>query len=118
MAALGLAAYAPLEFRAPAAAFVGRRRELDELAEALARSGREQAARLVCVVGPPGIGKSRLANEAVAAMADGATVVTGHCLSYGEGIAYGPLADIVRRLTATTRSAASRASSPPRSRRG
>ena len=28
---LGLAAYAPLEFRAPAAAFVGRRRELDEL---------------------------------------------------------------------------------------
>ena len=43
-----------------------------------------------------GIGKSRLAGELVATVADRATVVSGRCLPYGEGITYRPLAEIFR----------------------
>jgi DNA-binding SARP family transcriptional activator len=81
-----------------AAPFVGRERELDELREAFARASRERACRLVTVVGPPGIGKSRLARELAAEVGERATVAVGRCLSYGEGISYRPLAEIVRRL--------------------
>src|SRR5919201_4472613 len=45
------------------AAFVGRRRELDFLGDALARAREERTAQLVTLVGVPGIGKSRLVYE-------------------------------------------------------
>ena len=80
--------------RPPTTAFVGRERELAQLRDALAAARREQAVRLLAVVGPPGIGKSRLAHEA-SGDARRAIVVSGRCLSYGEGIAYRPLAEIV-----------------------
>jgi DNA-binding SARP family transcriptional activator len=95
---LGLATPAPLEVRSPGPAFVGREAELGQLREALARAEAEQTARLVTLVGPAGIGKSRLATEVVATLGGAATVVTGRCLSYGEGIAYRPLAEIVDQL--------------------
>ena len=44
--------------------------------------------RLVTVVGPAGIGKSRLVRELVASVADEAIVLTGRCLAYGEGITF------------------------------
>ena len=94
---LGLGAPAPLEARPPDSAFVGRDAELAELADALARAEREQGVRLVTVTGPAGIGKSRLAREAIAGMG-GATVVTARCQSYGEGIAQRPLAELVDQL--------------------
>jgi DNA-binding SARP family transcriptional activator len=87
---------APLEVRPPTTAFVGRERELAQLRDALAAARREQAVRLLAVVGPPGIGKSRLAHEASAEL--DALVVSGRCLSYGEGLAYRPLAEIVGQL--------------------
>ena len=87
---------APLEVRPPTTAFVGRERELAQLRDALAAARREQAVRLLAVVGPPGIGKSRLAHEASADL--DALVVSGRCLSYGEGLAYRPLAEIVGQL--------------------
>ena len=60
---------------------------------------REQAARLLAVVGPPGIGKSRLAARGRrGGSRDDATVVVGRCVSYGDGITYRPLAEIVRQL--------------------
>ena len=90
-----LATAAPLEARPPTTAFVGREREVEQIRDALAVTAREQAARRLAVVGPPGIGKSRLANEAVEGMRAAATVVTGRCESYGEGKAYRPLAEIV-----------------------
>ena len=95
---LGLGTRAPLEQRPPRSAFVGREGELAQITAALARSERERAACLLAVVGPAGIGKSRLASEAIAGLGDAATVVTGRCLSYGEGIAYRPLTEIVRQL--------------------
>jgi class 3 adenylate cyclase len=45
------------------AAFVGRRRELDFLADAFSRAREQREAQLVTLVGVPGIGKSRLVYE-------------------------------------------------------
>lgn len=88
----------PALLRARATPFVGRAPELSELHAALARTRDERACRLVTIVGPPGIGKSRLAGEFLAAVGEQATVLAGRCLAYGEGTTYRALADIVREL--------------------
>jgi len=93
----------PALLRVSATPFVARTSELAELRLALARARDEQACVLVTVVGPPGIGKSRLAREFLAAVGDDAIVLTGRCLAYGEGTAYQPLLDIVRALEASGR---------------
>ena len=77
------------------ASFVGRERELAELAEAFEHSAEEQVCRLVTVLGSPGIGKSRLGAEFRAAVEQTGTVLTGRCLPYGEGITFWPLAEMV-----------------------
>ena len=78
--------------------FVGRRRELAMLEREFAEAGSARACRLCTVLGPPGIGKSRLARELVETLGNDATVIVGRCLSYGQGITYRPLAEIVRRF--------------------
>ena len=80
--------------------FVGRRHELELLAaqSRLAVEGRR--AQLSVVFGEAGMGKTRLVNEAAAAMAalSGARVVDGRCLPYGEANVWWPVADLVRHL--------------------
>ena len=74
---------------------VGRRDQLEELRRLwnAARDGR----RVVAVVaGAPGIGKSRMLRELTAELETEATVLSGRCLSYGEGITYWPITDIVK----------------------
>lgn len=88
----------PALLRPATTPFVGRGHELDELGRAFARARAERSCRLVTVAGPPGIGKSRLAREFLVSIGDEATVLTGRCLSYGEGTTYRALADIVRAL--------------------
>ena len=56
------------------------------------------------MVGEPGIGKTRLLGEFASSVAGEARVLTGHCLPYGEGITYWPLAEIVRDLAGDDRS--------------
>jgi class 3 adenylate cyclase/tetratricopeptide (TPR) repeat protein len=80
--------------------FVGRERELVELEETFAFVAGERSCRLITVLGPPGIGKSRLARELVSAVGERARVVVGRCVPYGEGITYWPLAEIVQQLAA------------------
>jgi class 3 adenylate cyclase/tetratricopeptide (TPR) repeat protein len=79
------------------ARLVGRANELARLRRAFEAAVAERRCRLVTVVGPPGIGKSRLARELEPALAGEATVLTGRCLAYGDGITYWPLIEIFRQ---------------------
>ena len=79
------------------APMVGREGELAVLNETYAQARRERRCRLVTIVGPAGVGKSRLAYEFIAGI-DGASVVRGRCIPYGEGITYLPVVEVVRQL--------------------
>ena len=85
---------APLYARRLDVPFVGRGDELRSLERELDRV--RDGCRLVTVVGPPGIGKSRLAFELVERVRGTATVLTGRCLPYGDGITFWPLAEALR----------------------
>jgi class 3 adenylate cyclase/tetratricopeptide (TPR) repeat protein len=75
---------------------VGRDAELEELA-AFADSVREERfAGMAAIVGAPGIGKSRLLLELVRRLDDRFDVHWGKCLSYGEGITYWPVTEILK----------------------
>jgi class 3 adenylate cyclase len=82
----------------PAPPFVGRERELDLLRRALDEAIVSREPRLVTVVGPPGIGKSRLVGRLLEDARGRATTAVGRCLPYGDGITYWPVAEIVRTL--------------------
>ena len=84
--------------RSHAGPFVNRHTELDGLRAAFARARDERACHAITVVGPAGMGKSRLTREFIAEVEAAATVVVGRCPTYGEGLAYRPLAEVVGRL--------------------
>jgi tetratricopeptide (TPR) repeat protein len=88
---------ADLIFRRLDSPLVGRGSERDRLHAAYRSALEEQSCRLVTVLGPAGVGKTRLAQE-VAARSFGATVAQGRCLSYGDGITFFPVTEIVRSL--------------------
>ncbi len=75
---------------------VGRERELAALNNAFDRVASERSCQLFTLLGSAGVGKSRLVAEFTAAIAEQATVLRGRCLSYGEGLSYWPLREIVR----------------------
>jgi DNA-binding SARP family transcriptional activator/class 3 adenylate cyclase len=77
---------------------VGRERELGALGQALELTLRERTPYLFTILGPAGIGKSRLANEFASSLGGQAAVLRGRCLSYGDGIALWPLAEMVEQL--------------------
>ncbi len=89
---------APAVARRLHAPIVGRHEELALLRGALDRTAHERGCRLFTIVGTAGIGKSRLVAEFCRSVGDVAVTVTGRCLSYGEGITYWPLFEIVRDL--------------------
>ena len=79
------------------APMVGRDEELSLLLTMFRRSASEGRPNLVTIYGDAGVGKSRLTSEfLLRAERDGATVVRGRCLPYGEGITYWPLAEILK----------------------
>jgi class 3 adenylate cyclase/tetratricopeptide (TPR) repeat protein len=82
--------------RSHASRFVGRERELHQLVDAWDRALAGPRCELVTVVGDPGVGKSRLVAEALEQI--GARVARGRCLSYGEGITYWPVVEVVKQL--------------------
>ena len=76
---------------------VGRDEELRQLAAACAMATREQVTTLVTVIGEAGIGKTRLLYEVERRLGHEMNVLTGHCLSYGEGITFWPLREMIRQ---------------------
>ena len=79
------------------APFVGRSGELEQLVQAYARAVRDSSCQLFTVLGPAGIGKSRLVLEFVESQRE-AIVLRGRCLAYGDGITYFPLVEILEQI--------------------
>ncbi len=81
------------------APFIGRDHELRLVKELFHASSERQSARLVLVSGVAGVGKSRLSWEFFKYI-DGLAADTlwhaGRCLSYGEGVSYWALSEMVR----------------------
>ena len=75
---------------------IGRERELATLRNAFDRVASERSCQLFTLLGSAGVGKSRLVAEFTASIAAEATILHGRCLSYGEGITYWPIGEIVR----------------------
>jgi class 3 adenylate cyclase len=82
--------------RAPG--FVGREQELRRVEEAFTSCIRGDRSGFIAVVGDAGIGKSRLVSEFLTGIAMSARVIEGKCLSYGDGITYWALAEVIRGL--------------------
>jgi class 3 adenylate cyclase/tetratricopeptide (TPR) repeat protein len=80
------------------APLIGRLQELDQLRYAFERSVREQRCHLFTLLGPAGVGKSRLVAEFLGRV--DATVVEGRCLDYGEGITFWPVVSALKQLGA------------------
>jgi class 3 adenylate cyclase/tetratricopeptide (TPR) repeat protein len=74
---------------------VGRGEELGRLRDAYARAVETRTPQLATIMGPAGIGKSRLARELVELVSGEATVLVGRCLPYGEGITFWPIREIL-----------------------
>ncbi len=75
---------------------VGRERQLKLLRGAFEHVVSERSCHLFTILGMAGVGKSRLVSEFLRSL-DGATVLRGRCLSYGEGITYWPVVEIVKQ---------------------
>jgi class 3 adenylate cyclase/tetratricopeptide (TPR) repeat protein len=76
---------------------VGRETELRRLRDAYDQAVRDGSCQLFTILGPAGVGKSRLAAEFLASLED-SLVVRGRCPSYGKGITYGPVVEVVKQL--------------------
>lgn len=79
--------------------FVGRRTQLELLRGLFRRVVDERSPQLVTIVGPPGIGKTRLVDELHHALACEPALewLHGRALPYGEGMTLSALAEIVKR---------------------
>ena len=95
---LSLDSRAPAFARRADAPMVGRERQLNLLRDAFANVVSERSCHLFTVLGPAGVGKSRLVAEFLRTV-DGATIVRGRCLSYGDGITYWPVVEIVKQIS-------------------
>ena len=76
---------------------VGRAREVRLFKELFQRTVAEKTCHLVRLLGPGGVGKTRLVEEFWAEVGAQARVLAAHCLPYGEGITYWPLVLMIRQ---------------------
>ncbi|HUG46980.1 MAG TPA: AAA family ATPase [Candidatus Limnocylindria bacterium] len=77
------------------APMVDREAELDRLLGAFDRAS-ASGGQIVTVIGPAGAGKSRLAKELTSRIGERATVLSGRCLPYGDGITFWPVLEMLR----------------------
>src|SRR4051794_41136859 len=83
----------------PVTRLVGRRRELDQLLDALARARAEHEPQLVTIVGVPGMGKSRLVQELSVLLEAEPELIRwrqGRSLPYGDGVTFWALGEMVK----------------------
>ncbi len=82
---------------------VGRVGQITLLEQEWAAASSSSSGRLVVVLGEAGVGKSRLVAEFAGLARDATQVLHGRCLSYGDGITFWPIAQIVREATDRSR---------------
>jgi class 3 adenylate cyclase/tetratricopeptide (TPR) repeat protein len=75
---------------------VGRDVELEQLLGFARETFDAGQPAIATVLGSPGIGKSRLLAELVSQLEDRCAIYRGRCLSYGEGITYWPVNEILK----------------------
>jgi len=75
---------------------VGRERELHLLGQAFERTVSERACHLFTVLGPAGVGKSRLVEELLSGLSE-ARLLRGRCLPYGDGITFYPVVEVLKQ---------------------
>ena len=86
----------------PASPIVGRDNELALLTAAFERVVSGHVCHLVTVIGSAGVGKSRLIDEFLLQRSHEATVLRGRCLSYGEGITFWPVRNVITEAAGLT----------------
>jgi class 3 adenylate cyclase len=96
---LGVIEGAPALARRLDTPFVGRNEELAHLLTCFERAVATRTPLLVTAIGPPGVGKSRLAAEMITELDGRARILKDRCLSYGEGITFWPLEQILSNLS-------------------
>src|SRR3954451_11984110 len=74
---------------------VGRERERRRLRREYEDAVADRACRLVTLLGPAGVGKSRLVADFLEHTREEADVLHGRCVHYGEGITYWPLVELL-----------------------
>jgi class 3 adenylate cyclase len=79
------------------APMVGRARQLRRLREAFEAAVQDRACHLFTILGPPGVGKSRLVEEFVSGVEGSAEILRGRCLPYGDGITYFPVVETIKQ---------------------
>jgi class 3 adenylate cyclase len=90
------------------APLVGRQRELGLLRAAWQRTVDEFGCHLFTLLGAAGVGKSRLVSELLEQVGEEATVLSGRCLHYGEGITFWPLIEALSPVGEPAREALDR----------
>ena len=91
----------PLSARRLDSPLIGREQELEFLEQVFQRTIEARSCELVTVLGPAGVGKSRLTHEFLTRLGDTTTtVVAGRCLPYGEGITFWPIVEVLRDAAA------------------
>jgi class 3 adenylate cyclase/tetratricopeptide (TPR) repeat protein len=85
-----------------AAPLVGRAQELGRIWELWEHVEEMRRPGLATLIGPPGIGKSRLLAELADRLGERCDVHWGRCLSYGEGITYWPVVEILKHAAGIT----------------
>jgi DNA-binding SARP family transcriptional activator len=79
-----------------ASPMVGRERERRRLHGAFEQAVVDRSCQLFTILGPAGVGKSRLVREFIGDLAGSALVARGRCLPYGEGITFWPLLEALK----------------------
>jgi tetratricopeptide (TPR) repeat protein len=81
---------------------VGRDRELDAMQDRFQEAVRAQACRRLTIRGEAGIGKSRLVYEMIDRLPGNAWVLRGTCPSYGEGITFWPVVELIQAASGSS----------------
>jgi len=76
---------------------VGREEERTVLRRLAGNAAGSRSCHLATVLGPAGVGKSRLVAEVLSDLEGMARILSGRCLPYGEGITFWPVAEAVRQ---------------------